>query len=531
VQTLTRIDAYAISRALVGMDGWRDLRVSPWVGLLLENLGSKAADRALLTQVLGPTVMAQIFGEDPNAAPPCAPDKEEAVYVPPLPETAQLSTPAVQAARNACPFLDKFMQWAKERTPMTPESFLEAGLIFAISTVIAGRCRLHLYKPIYPNLYIMWVAPSSIFKKTTGMEAISDLVEAAASHLLLPQEMSPESFITILGGGTPPNYEKLTPRQRQKIDRGRKYAAQRGMMIDEASSMLGAKRKDYMQGQEELLMRGFDATSQSYSRWTISEGWIEIRGLILSILGATTPSAFTRCVSYDAWDTGQMARYALLYPEKRLPYKQPKLSPEQYRPPADLVRALSTLNAVLPEPRELGALDADEEAPREVIDLSMDEDAREAHAAYTKALSYTLQTDLLDERLHPNYSRLPELTVKVAIDLATINWAMGGARGRRPNISLAEWARAQQIVELWRVSAHRLLRATDIGDDARNETRVLDHLIRYPEGRTLREITKSMGISRKAIQDALSSLIASGDAQQQQRKGTRGPEATIYVAV
>jgi hypothetical protein len=523
---LTSVDLLAVARATCSDIEWRELPVTPLVRELLTNALEDKQGTTALERLLGPDVWAQVLAISPDEQPQ---QTEEEVFLPPLPVAAQLSDRARKAAEQSGLFVDKFLEWAIRRSPMTPPQFLEAGVVWALALAIARRVHINVYKPVFPNLYVLWIAETSIFKKSTGMEAVADLIRRACSHMLLPQEMTPEAFILELAGRIPSNYEKLAQRQKHHVDTGRRFAAQRGIMIDEASSMLGANRKDYMQGQEELLLRGFDSSSQEYRRRTASEGLIEISDLSLCILGATTPAALTRNITSDSWETGQMARYALLYPDKRLAYELPDLTPDEFRPPTELVFRLQELHNELPPPPPLENLSGEDIPHRESVSALIQSDAHKAYRAYTKAVTYDMLTDSLDRRLQPNYARLAELCLKVALSLAAIDWADHDHKGS-PVITLGVWARAQQIVEGWRLSLHRLMKAMDTGEDARTETRVLEHLTRYPDGETLRDLTRRTGLKRVAIQDALKSLMESGLVVTGARKSTRGPEALIYVA-
>lgn len=523
---LTELDTYAVSRALVGLD-WQDLTINPLLRDMLSNIGPK--DGHHLLRFLGPDAAQQVVAINPESDPPNGLASIDDVDIPALPDEAQLSDQALQAAEIAAPFADDFMRWSIMRTPMTPPAMLWAGIMWLLGTVVARRCVINIYKPIAPNLYVMWVAETSVFRKSTAMDTLSDLMQASLPHLLLPQDMTPEAFMSALSGKQPSNYEHLLPHQKTIVNKGQLFAAQRGILIDEASSMLGAKKKDYMQGQEELLLQGFDSSSKPLRRWTSSEGWIEVRDLCLSILGATTPAAFVRNTNVEAWETGQMARYALIYPEKRLPYSLPVLSHDELRPPRDLINRLVTLSRLLPQPPDLLTLHSEEPPVREVLNASITKEAMAAYQSYAKTLTYDLLDDNLDRRLFGNYSRLPELAMKVALSLATINWADNGAKGS-PQIGLGEWSRAQQTTELWRASLHRLIKCIDIGKDAHNENRVLSHLVKYSDGETLRELTRRTGLDRKAVQESLDSLMQAGMVRQDSRKNTRGPQAVIYVA-
>ncbi len=82
---LSRQDAYALSRALVGYS-WTDLPVSPLTYALLTRLDLKTPDEmAILRQILGPDLLRQILAADPLGEPP-ARKEEEALIVPELPQ-------------------------------------------------------------------------------------------------------------------------------------------------------------------------------------------------------------------------------------------------------------------------------------------------------------------------------------------------------------------------------------------------------------------------------------------------------------
>ena len=153
-----------------------------------------------------------------------------------------------------------------------------------------------------------------------------------------------------------------------------------------------------------------------------------------------------------------------------------------------------------------------------------------AYDAYTRAVTY----DLLrgqpkpDARLQPNYTRLHVQAVKVAVSLVAMDWADSGAQDV-PQISLGHWTRAQKIVETWRASAHRLLDGLNRGEDSLTESRILEHLTGFPEGETLRDLTRRTGLRRKAIEDALRALLEAGLVKaERKRRGERGPEASIF---
>jgi hypothetical protein len=162
---LTASELYAVARAAAGMP-WQDVPIAPVVRLLLEHL--QPNDTTTLLRLLGPDLSAQVLLMDATAPPPIPAERPQpndaALSIPPLPMEAQLSDHAVQAAETVGNWLTEALQWATMRSPMTPFTFLTVGLIWTLGLAIARRCTLPLHKPIFPHLYVLWVAPTSIFK-------------------------------------------------------------------------------------------------------------------------------------------------------------------------------------------------------------------------------------------------------------------------------------------------------------------------------------------------------------------------------
>lgn len=513
---LSPIDAFYLSRVVLqkpdefpfdGIDANPFLRVLVGQGAI--------TDANSVLSVLGNEALMAVLAQDPAhaPAPPAPPD--DSVFVPPLPDYARLNKTALDAAGAVAPWLSQFMAWASKRSPMTPEAFLESGALWALGLAVARRCCVHLHEPIYPHLYVLWVAPSGVYRKSTGLACVADLVRDAMKHMLLPEEMTPESFMHALAGELPENYSNLPEHQRETIGHGRMFAGQRGILIDEASSLLGASRRDYLQGMTELLLLLYDAKPERTR--LLKSGQFTVYNGALSILGATTPAAMIRSVKGDSWGDGMMARMALLYPDGLLPYDNGTATPSDYKPPKDLVDRLRKLHRMLPAPP--APEDAGLSMP--TVYASIDREAHAAYSNYARAVTHGMLqgSNAPDPRIAPNYVRMHVQAIKIALALACIDWAElhSGIQGpwgvkniHRPNITLGHWARAQQIAERWRASSHRLLNELDVSEDTRNEEAVSTYLNRTPNGATLSVLGRKTGIKRTALKSALEALIESG---------------------
>ena len=289
---LTEHDAYALRRAVSMLDIPAGLTLSPLVELLLASLDWQH-DRAhwsILQQILtrDPEVSAQILRVDPNAPVPTSSKSADDAYVPPLPKAAQLTDKLMASAETVGAFHRDCLAWLSQRSPMTPRIFLESGPLWAVGLAVARRCVLRLgFGDIYPNLYYLWVAPTTYYHKSTGLNAITDMVRDTMPHLLLPATTSPEMLVAKLAGEKPANYDKLLPFEQKNEDLAARFAGQRGILIDEASKMLIPKK--YMEGHTETMMEMFDAPRR-LERELRGDGKLIVYNPALALIGATTPA-------------------------------------------------------------------------------------------------------------------------------------------------------------------------------------------------------------------------------------------------
>jgi hypothetical protein len=333
-------------------------------------------------------------------------------------------------------------------------------------------------------------------------------------------------LIQALAGMPPVNFDDLNEHDQQMDAQGRRYAAQRGIISDEVSKLLFSGKR-YMEGIKELLLNAYDARTQEEKTFK-SMGKIVIRNIALNILGATTPEMIAARLDGEAWMTGEMARYALLTPDRSPIYMEEGTDFSIYNVPPDLINRLARLHYALPSPPAIG-----EDAIQTAIRAHYTEAAHDAFKAYDRARFEIVSDGDIHPNIRGNYTRLPALCEKIAISLAAIDWADLDNDEAEITITLGHWARAQQIAELWRASLHRFLYEVTVSKDARAEQNIESILRNYPEGRTLRDLTRqSVGLNRDDIMGALRSLMEAGLAVQfNPNAGQRGRPTTAYKLV
>jgi len=396
---------------------------------------------------------------------------------PPLPPAACLDDHAVEQGRKVGSWLTDYLLWSGRKATMTEKTFLEAGGVWLLGVTTARRARVRLdFGDVYNNLYVMWVAGTTYWRKSTGLSAISGLARHAFPHLLLAAQSTPEMLMTRLAGKVPVNYGDLSMRDQANERKAQAFAAQRGMIADEASKLFGKK---YMEGLPELFMEMYDCPEVVEQEFKTT-GKLIARDVGLSLLFATTPSRLSSVFGDGEWEDGLLPRFALLTPgSDTVKRTHATRLTSNLQPSEALSGALKTLYETLGEPsfEEIGeeAESLNNKVARlPICDIQISDEALERFNVYADALHDYTRPGTLDNRLTGVYGRLAVQALKVALSLSLIDAVT--TTTVTPVVSAAHWFRAQSIVEQWRVSSHRLLTELNNSLDHRNESRIIAYL-------------------------------------------------------
>lgn len=530
---LSEPDAYALRRALSMMDVPKDVKISPIVQSLLQTLDWKhnPAHWSLLQQIVthDSALSAQVLRVDPTSSIKTDEKASANTFVPALAKSAQLTDKLLVASERVGVFHRDCLTWLSKRSPMTPQIFLESGPLWAVGLAVARRCVLRLgFGEIFPNLYYLWVAPTTYYHKSTGLNAITDMVRDTMPHLLLPATTSPEMLVAKLAGEKPANYDKLLPFEQQTEDLATRFAGQRGIIIDEASKMLIPKK--YMEGHMETLMEMFDAPRR-LERELRGDGKLIVYNPALALIGATTPARLGRYLTDSEWEDGLMARFLCLTPtEREIKYVVNANTLEGYDFPADLKTRLLRIYNAFPMPPDTVALHGlDAPQPHPAFSATIEASVFEHFNQYYAALhEMTDPRRNLDDRLRGNYGRFSTIALKLALILAIMDW-VDNSVPQVPHLTEAHWARGQLLAESYRESVHRLIDELSVGVDVKNEEKVLDFIARTPERPpSAREILRGAGIkTRKEVDATLTALLSDGAIAAVERR-TAGRPTTVY---
>lgn len=473
---LSNEDRYGLARALAGLAPVEDLPLSPLARMLVDNLrgripGPEEVETA--RRFFGQDFITQVFAVDPNAAPPA---REDTSPVPPLPKYAQLPAEWSEKARLAGRWLDGFNRWAKQRATMTDPLFLEAGGLWLLALAVARRAVLRLdFDDIYPNLYVLWVAGTTYYRKSTGLRAVEHVVRNVIPHMLMASQNSPELLIHKMAGKATPNFSDLTFAQQELERAGARFAGQRGFITDEAAKLF---RKKYMETLPELLMEAYDCPPVMEQEFK-TQGKLIVQQPGPSLLFATTPASLQSIFEDGEWEDGLLPRFALLTPaQETVKRVHARRYAPHINPSTDVLVGLRQLYERLPMPPAADDVFEADRLPLDPQEVSICDLALERFNLYADAMhEMTAPRFGLDNRLRGVYGRLPVMALKIAMNLCLADWAQ--LIESEPKISGAHWARAQQIVESWRPSAHRLLDELNRSLDQRVEDRIIEFITRH----------------------------------------------------
>lgn len=455
------------------------------------------------------------------ASQPAHPATEDEAESEPLPDIEPLPADIPYFDRpHTDHFTGLFVDYALKVSPMTPADFHESAGLWLASVAIARRLKVPMpFGDVYPNLFILWMAHTTLYRKTTALDVARRIARRIMPHLLMPQDSTPEAMLADLAGREPVNLDNFSDANKEIWKRGRNFAAQRGWSLDELSSLLAGAGKDYNQGLTEGLLRLYDC-DEKFSRSTRSGGLTIVENSYLALLGASTPGAMaTHINNTRLWSMGFWPRFAILTPEERPEWQEPQEATE----PAQLGAALHNLLNRLP-----ASVWPD---PPQALTVTLADGVYQTWQRYNKAVSYDLLTDELDERLHGAYGRLPTQVIKVATILAALDWTDEPA----PVIQSYHLAHAIAICEKWRASAHRAIEMANEDETSKFEKRVIKQLGRYgTQGATLRTLHQGMkDKSAGDVEGVLLQLVKLGMvAEEETEPGPKGGrKTTIYKLI
>ena len=427
-----------------------------------------------------------------------------------------------QGAELASPTLDKIVQFMKYWATRSYEGYFESAAIWLLSTIAARRVFLPWRSGVWTPFYVLFCADSTATAKSEAARLASNIIEACGlEYLLTPDDFSPQKLISNMAGTMlPRNYAVKSDEEKEAIRLKLAFAAQRGWFYDE----FGNKIQEMLNPRSTSnmlygLMKKIYDNGKKFERDTVSRGPETIDMPFLSVIGTATPACLKPIANRNSavWTDGFFARIAFIVPPLGPP--KTKSAPNEFcTVPSEIVAKLTSWHYRLGIP-DCQIVPSDEsdgdytilrgDLPQNAV--VMPQAVYDAHQLYYESLANVAYEHHLEERYKSNYGRLPDMALRIAMLLASLE-----NNGR---MEMKHWARAQKITEQWRANFHELVRvisADDISSYSETEEKVLEALIKLgPGGHTSRAVsqrgaTALRTLGSKKVREILDELAESG---------------------
>lgn len=479
----------------------------------VQELAADNPDNPFMAQIARDTAAKWLHSETQSSQDKRVPDFSA---MQPLPDFADFD-PAGGASAGI--WISQYVSYARSVSPMTPDLFHESAALWLASVAIARRLVLPMsFGEIYPNLFIVWLAETTLYRKSTALNIARNLARDCFPFLLASQDTTPEAFLSDMAGIQPANFNSLPITEQTAWESERNFSAQRGWVLDELSGLMAGAGRDYNAGLLESLLRFYDC-DPSYTRSTLGRGRIVVKNSYLSLLGASTPAAMVQHFTAEGlWSNGWWPRFAILTPDKKPDWQDATA----INKPAGLETGLKTLFNKLPNGSKWP------EPPQQLV-VSIGASAFDIWSKYNRALSHDLLTDDLPQQLYGTYGRLPTQALKIAMILTALDSSVN------PKIETPHIIKALSIAETWRASAHRAISKATETDFTKTAERVLKIISRYePNGASMREICRFMRDKHPHdIQLSMQEMIEAGMIEETHTggDGKRGRPTSKYIMV
>lgn len=194
-------------------------------------------------------------------------------------------------------FVEDFTKWAARKTD-APAYTLNAAGLMALSlaagdvVVLDG---LFSSQPIYLNLYVLIVGPSTVLRKSTVLNYITDL---------MPTTVQGNNLVTVL--------DDVSPQALNKTLAAAGSAKRPVLMnLDEVAGIFEVQKRtgSYLKGFDKILMKAYDHSPIHVLRASAS---IDVpNGAFVSVLSASTPDPLFAVLEAEDVESGLLPRFLI----------------------------------------------------------------------------------------------------------------------------------------------------------------------------------------------------------------------------
>jgi hypothetical protein len=199
-----------------------------------------------------------------------------------------------------------------------PSLFMIWGALWTVSTALAREAWLEWYpKPLWPNLYVLFVAPPGLCHKSTAMDIGKNALEKMLEHLpdSISQFRKGTNYVTgkctsdaLLMSLAPARraFVDMEESRVQQVERGSHVA----LAISELAMFLG--KQQYNVNLVTTLTDLFDC-KDSDAEVTRARGVEPLKNVYVTFCGATTPDSLKTSIPEEALGGGFLSRLLIAY--------------------------------------------------------------------------------------------------------------------------------------------------------------------------------------------------------------------------
>ena len=453
-----------------------------------------------------------------------------------------------QVGVDACPWLDEYVAYSCTWSTRAWSSFHTAVGLWVMSTIAARR--VMVVGPAgqldHTGLFLLLTAPTSTYAKTTtariGLDAITD---AGLSHLLLPDDLTPQALVRRMSATSVTLPTSVSPKTKDNAECVLQFAAQRGWIYEEFGSKLTAMMNDASNHSEyKRLFRALFDSLHTFETETLTRGNEKIHRPYIALLGNLTPADLVRYAgkNNNLWNDGFWPRFIFASPPKDTAADYTtaptgiRATPRHITAPLrdwhtsmripETVTTIDTIeknktkktaDVKTPDVKENYIITKDPDAHPETV-IGWDVDAHAAMLRYDRAMVTMCQD--INEDLRGLYTRQPNKTVRIA--------GLFASMARSDTITLSHYARAQSIMESFRAELHNVYDTTATTTVETGARKIEDKLIQLIgknlTGVTKRDIYRRSHLDTETVEKTLLRLQANGIITR-----TDGPKTTTYT--
>lgn len=433
--------------------------------------------------------------------------------VPVLPIEAQLD---YSLGDGVCEWLDDYIALSKRKSSWSADSFHAACGLWVLSTVAAGRISGSIEGTNSTNLYLILLAESGKFAKSSAAKVAKTVLNfAGLSGLVLDDKQTPEALIQDLSvKNRARNIREKDLKQDVQLQTQVQFAGQRSWYYDEFGNNLkqtirvGSTYYEFLS-----LWKSFYDGPSEYSKRTVGRGKETVKRPYLSLLATTTPTDFKDVSKVDSvlWGDGTFARFMFVTPYEGEEMKEELGENEFFNKPDEIVDPLiewhnrlgvpeiNFVNLQIEKEFKSNDKDNDEKNDETNSDIELDElieplpsykmyFSKPAYDAFYNYILALRKISVLNpelERIAPNYIRLGTTAGRIAVLFASFDGT--------EKVELKHFAKAQMYTEQFRRSLHKVYRDTQVAKKVDN-VELEDKIISWLDGKealTISEMSRA----------------------------------------